>query len=123
MANIRAGKILIKANAVRYRAKGDFTYNLGVDKKTMIAGTDGVHGYKTETVIPFIEGVITDGDDLDVKALIGITDALVELELANGKTIALRGAVFAADADISTGEGEIPVRFEGLSCEEVNGAR
>lgn len=119
MANIRAGKIFLRINGTQYRAKGDFTYNLGVDKKTMIAGTDGVHGYKSETVIPFIEGVITDGDDMDVKALAGMADTLVTLELANGKTIALRNAVFAADADISTGEGEIPVRFEGMSCEEV----
>lgn len=117
--NLRAGKLFIKVNGTQYRAKGDYTYNLGVDKKTMIAGVDGVHGFKTETTVPFIEGVVTDGDDLDVKALASIVDATVTLELANGKVIALRNAVFAGDAEVTTGEGEIKVRFEGVSAEEI----
>lgn len=119
MSNLRAGKLFFKVNGTQYRAKGEYTYNLGADKHTMIAGTDGVHGYKSETVVPFIEGKITDGDDLDVKALSQVVDATVTLELANGKVIALRGGVYAADANVTTGEGEVPVRFEGLACEEV----
>ena len=119
MSNLRAGKLFFKVNGTQYRAKGEFTYNLGGDKHTMIAGVDSVHGYKSEVVVPFVEGKITDGDDLDVKALTQVKDATVTLELANGKVIALRGAVYAADANVSTSEGEVPVRFEGLSCEEV----
>jgi len=119
MSNQRAGKIHFKVNGTQFRAKGEFTYNLGNDKNTMIAGVDGVHGYKSETVVPYIEGTITDGDDLDTKALARVTDATVTLELANGKVISLRGACFAADMDITTSEGEIPVRFEGLSAEEI----
>lgn len=117
--NLRAGKLFLRINGIQYRAKGDFTYNLGTDKHTMIAGVDGVHGFKSETVVPFVEGTITDGDDLDLKALAGTVDATVTLELANGKVIALRGAVFAGDAEASTGEGEIKVKFEGLSAEEI----
>ena len=85
MNNLRAGKIFFKINGTQYRAKGEFTYNLGVDKKTMIPGQDGVHGYKTETVVPFIEGTITDGDDVDAKLLAQMSDETVTLELANGK--------------------------------------
>ena len=117
--NLRAGKLFFKVNGTQYRAKGEFTYNLGADKHTMIAGSDSVHGYKSETVIPYIEGAITDGDDLDVKALAQVVDATVTLELANGKVISLQGACYAADADVSTSEGEVPVRFEGLSAEEI----
>lgn len=117
--NLRAGKLFFKVNGTQYRAKGEFTYNLGVDKKTMIPGVDGVHGFKSETVVPFIGGTITDGDDLDTKALAQVVDATITLELANGKVISLRGACFAADMDISTSEGEVPVRFEGLSAEEI----
>lgn len=119
MSNVRAGKLFFKVNGAQYRAKGEFTYNLGADKLTMIAGADGVHGAKSETVVPFIEGKITDGDDLDVKLLAQVQDATVTLELANGKVIALRGAVYAADANVTTGEGEVPVRFEGIKAEEV----
>lgn len=117
--NLRAGKLFLKVNGTQYRAKGEFTYNLGVDKKSAIPGQDGVHGYKTETVVPFIEGTITDGDDVDAKAIAQFKDETVTLELANGKTISLRSAWYAGDMDIKTGEGEIPVRFEGLDAEEI----
>ena len=119
MSNLRAGKLFFKVNGVQYRAKGAFDYNLGVDKNVTISGVDGIHGRKSETVIPFISGIITDGNDLDVKALLSLTDETVTLELANGKVISLRGGWYAGDADINTDEGEVPVRFEGMSAEEI----
>ena len=118
MANTNAGKLFFKVNGTRQRAKGSFTYNLGKDKKTKILGVDSVHGAKVEPVVPFIEGKITDGDDIDLALLIATTGT-VTLELQNGKTISLFGAEYAADADVDTDEGEIPVRFEGDSAEEV----
>lgn len=119
MSNLRAGKLFFKVNGTQFRAKGEFTYNVGVDKSTAIVGVDGIHGRKTETVVPFIEGTITDGDDLDIKLLAGMTDETVTLELANGKVISLRSAWYAGDMDVKTGEGEVPVRFEALSAEEI----
>lgn len=119
MSNTRAGKLFFKINGTQYRAKGEYTYNLGVDKSTAILGQEGVHGFKKEAVVPYVEGKITDGDDLDVKLLASIEDATVTLELANGKVISFRSANYCADADITTGEGEVPVRFEALSAEEI----
>jgi hypothetical protein len=116
--NRNTGKLFFKVNGTRYDAKGEFSYNLGKDKKTRILGADGVHGAKVEPVIPFIEGKITDNSDLDLAAFIAITGTIT-LELQNGKTIMLSDADYAADADVTTEEGEIPVRFEGSSCEEV----
>jgi len=113
------GKIEIKTNGDLLQAKGEFTYNLGVRKKTGVAGTSDVAGYSDETKIPFIEGAITDSATLDVKALREIDDASVTLVLANGKVIALRDAWEASDGDGTTGEGELQLRFEGLSAEEI----
>lgn len=118
MANTNTGKLFFKVNGTRQRAKGSFTYNLGRDKKTRILGVDGVHGSKVEPVVPFIEGKITDGDDIDLALLIE-TEGTITLELQNGKTIFLHDAVYAADADVDSDEGEIPVRFEGSRAEEV----
>jgi len=111
MANIMAGKIFFKLNGERKRAKGSFTYNLGKDKKVTIMGVDRPHGKKIEPTVPFIEGKITDGDDIDLAALIDF-EGTVTLELANSKTIMGREMYYAADADVDTDEGEIPVRFE-----------
>lgn len=121
MANRRLGGILfIKVDGALVQAKGNFSYNLGVNKRTGISGAGSVHGYKEEIVIPFIEGQISDNDELDVKALADLTDVTVTAELFNGKTIVLRNAWAAADWDISTEEGEIAFRFEGLEAEEVS---
>lgn len=114
------GLLFVKVNGVQFKAKAtSFTYNLGSNKKEGIVGVDSVHGYKELPVLPFFEGTITDDAALDVKSLIGQNDVTVTAELANGKVFVLRNAWFAGDTDITTEEGEIPFRFEGLSAEEV----
>ena len=113
------GIISIKVNGEVYNAKGNFTYNLGRPMKEAVVGHDTVHGYKELTQAPFIEGEFTDRSDLDLDALVTITDATVTLELANGKTIVLREAWWAADGTFNTEEGNGTARFEGMSGDEV----
>jgi len=56
---------------------------------------------------------------LDLKALQETTEATVVLELANGKSIILREAWYAGEGTVSTQEGNIAARFEGISAEEL----
>ena len=115
----RAGKITLKTDGMVQDAKGSFTYNLGGDKRTAVAGADRIHGYSTAVQVPFIEGVVTDGGDVDLAALIGVTNATVTLDLDNGKTIVLREAWFAGEGNVTTEQGEIAVRWEGKSAVEI----
>ena len=108
------GKIFIKANGTQYKAKGSWTYNLGKDKREAVVGADSVHGFKAMPQVPFIEGTITDDSNLSLETLLDLTDATVILELANGKIISLNEAFWAADGNVSTEEGEIEARFEGI---------
>jgi len=118
--NRRVGGILfIKVNGELFQAKGEFTYNLNPVKRESVVGSDTVHGFKEEPKPLFIEGAITDSDELDLVAFQQIRDATVTVELANGKVAVLRQAFYAADGDVTSSEGEIQVRFEGLSGEEV----
>lgn len=117
--NRRGGLLFVKVDGVQYDAKGAFTYRPGNRKRTGIPGPDKVHGYKSETQVPFIEGMITDDRELDLSAFQNLTDSTVTLEVANGKTFVLRNAWYAADGDVTTEEGEVQVRFEGLSGEEI----
>lgn len=120
MANERVGGIIeVKVNGGLQKAKGSWTYNLGVPKREMVVGSDSVHGYKETPQAPRIEGVITDRGDLDVKALLGTVASTVTLSLANGKVIVLRDGVFTGDGDITTEEGEIAAMFSGSSADEV----
>lgn len=120
MANRRVGGIiLLKVDGNLLQAKGDFSYNLGAPKREAIVGQDAVHGFKEEPQVPSIEGTITDSDELDVESLLQTRDAVVIIELANGKVIQLNEAFYAAEGAITTNEGEIEVRFEGISADEV----
>jgi hypothetical protein len=119
MSNRVGGVIFIKADGVQYRAKGSWTYNLGKLKKEGIVGADGMHGYKAMPQVPFIEGAITDDSEISVEKLLELDGATVTLELANGKVISLSNAWFAGEGNVSTEEGEIEARFEGMECDEI----
>lgn len=121
MANNRVGGIIeLKIDGSIQSAKGNFTYNIGRGKKEAVIGADAVHGYKETPQVAFIEGEITDKDTLNLEALVTTTDATVYLRLANGKIIVLRSAWYAAEGTGNTDEGNIGVRFEGMSGEEIN---
>lgn len=120
MAQERVGGIIqVQVNGEVYKAKGDFTYNLGRGKREAILGVDAVHGYKEMPQVPFIEGEFTDGSALNVNSLLELTGATVTLSAANGKVVSLFDAYFASEGTVNTGEGNIGVRFEGSRAEEV----
>ncbi len=119
MANVRSGKIFLRADGVMYQAKGSFTFNLGADKREGIVGSDGVHGYKITPQIPFIEGEIAKDADMDMKAFLELDGVTVTLELADGTVVVLRDAWFAGEGSVGTEEHNVSVRFEGKSAEEM----
>ena len=94
---------------------------LGAQKfgqRGQIVGADSMHGFMETPQPGFIEGEITDGDDVDLGALSLTEAATVTLELANGKMFVLHDAYYAGDATGNTDEGNVDVRFEGRG-EEV----
>ena len=116
----RGGIIFLKLNGTIQDAKGNFTYNLGAPKRDAIIGADAVHGFKEVPQVAFVEGEITDRRGLDLEALVNTEDATITLELANGKVIVLREAWYASEGTGNTEEGNIAVRFEGKSGEEIS---
>lgn len=120
MAQNRVGGILfLKINGVQYRAKGNFSYNIGKPKREAVVGADGVHGYKEMPQTSFIEGEITDGKDLDLAALVTMDNVTATLEISNGKVIAVYEGWYAGEGTGNTEEGNIGLRIEGLRGEEV----
>lgn len=121
MANSRIGGLIqFKVDGEQFLAKGNFTYNLGVPKKEQVVGADSVHGFKEMPQVPFIEGAITDTDELDTEALRNLRDVTVTLELANGKVVVIEEACEASDGNGTTEEGELTIRFEGKRGREVS---
>lgn len=121
MASQRVGGIIeLKVNGSIYPAKGNFTYNLGRNRREGVVGADTVHGYKETPQIPFIEGEITDRADMSLTDLLTLKDATAYLRLANGKLVVLKDAWYAGEGTGNTEEGNIAFRLEGMSAEEVS---
>lgn len=115
----RSGIITITLNGDQLDAKGNFEYNLGRNMREGIVLADGaMAGYKETGQVPFIAGEIIDRGDLDLNALLTMENATVSLQLGNDKSIALRNAWFAGEGSGNTEDGNIAVRFEGLSADE-----
>lgn len=115
-----AGTIEGTLNGNLLQLMGDWTYNLGVPKKTMLVNANNrVAGYKEEPQVPFVEGEIRDASDFDLKNFLKTEKATLTLKLANGKIIVLRDACYAGDGNVGTSEANITVRFEGVSAEEI----
>ena len=119
MAPRIGGIITFKVDGMQYAAKGNFTCNLGIPKKEAVMGSDGFHGYKEIPQVAFIEGEITDNISVDIKKMIELKDSTILLNQANGKSVVLRNAYYAHEGTWNTDEGNIPVRFEGASAEEM----
>ncbi len=119
MSQRRGGLIQFQIGGVLQDAKGSFSYNLGRPMREAIIGSDTVHGYSEKPQVAFIEGEITDRGTLDLASLVETTSTTITLELANGKVVVLRDAWYAGEGTGNTEEGNIEVRFEGASGEEV----
>jgi len=115
----RGGIIFLKLDGGIQQAKGEFTYNLGRPKRDAIVGSDGIHGYVEVPQVPFVEGEITDHPDLDLNEYTTRENMTLTLELANGKVIVMRNAWYAGEGTGNTAEGNIGVRFEAISGEEI----
>lgn len=113
------GLISVKVNGDILYAKGNFTYNLGIPKKEGVVGADRTHGFKETPQIAYIEGEITDRQEMSLEDLQATVDATITLELANGKVIVLRNAWYASEGVGNTEEGNVECRFEAMSAEEV----
>ena len=117
--NRRGGVIFFKVDSTLRDAKGNFTYNVGAPKREAMIGANlEVQGYKEMGQVPFIEGEITDQGDLVLADFTNLDDSTITIELANGKVFTLRNAWYAADGNVQTEEGNVQVRFEGITAEE-----
>ena len=121
MSQRRAGIIAFKINGTLYDVKGSVTYGLGKETREAIVGHDRVHGFKSMPTVPFAECEFSDSADLSLDALAAMEDVSIAIELNNGKVFALREAWMTNSDGLSVGteEGNVAVRFEGKSAEEI----
>lgn len=119
MAQRFAGIAFVMVDGVQYPLRGNFTVSPSAVERTMIAGQDGVHGYQELPRVPYIEGDISTTRGLLLEDLDGQTDVTVLAQLANGMQYTLVEAVSRAALENNSRDGQVRVRWEGTSCQEV----
>jgi uncharacterized protein YlzI (FlbEa/FlbD family) len=120
MAKGFAGTAYIKANGRQYALRGNLTISPSASERTGVAGMDGVHGYMEAPRVPFISGDFSTTDGLSIEELDAIEDATIQAELINGKAYVLREAWTKSAHEINAAQGQVAVRFEGVSCDEIS---
>jgi len=119
MANRIAGIAFMKVNGQQYPLRGNFTVSPSQFERAGIAGQDYVHGYSELPRVPWIEGDVSLVPEFSIEQLDVITNATVTAELANGHNYVLREAWCKSALELNTHDGQVRVRFEGISCDEI----
>lgn len=119
MAGRIAGVCFIKVDGRQYNLRGNLVVSISPTERAGVAGQDGVHGFIETPRVPFIAGNFSDTDDLSINDLDAIENATITAELANGKAYILRGAWTKSAHEIDGAQGQVAVRFEGLSGDEI----
>ena len=120
MARLISGKFTISCDGIAYYAQGTFKYGGGFDKREAVLHSNGVAGFKSTSVAPYISGEIIDNGSFLISEIANMIDSTITLDLANGKQIVLRGAYSTNDNGLEVDtDSKITVKFEGLSLEEV----
>jgi hypothetical protein len=122
MAQRVAGTAFLTVDGNQYALRGNFSVSPSPVERTMVAGQDGVHGYQELPRVPYIEGDITTVPGLSLEDLITQTDVTVVAQLANLTTYTLTNATCKGGFDIATRDGQVRVRWEGLTCQEISNA-
>jgi hypothetical protein len=113
------GVLSLRVDGNQYEARGNFQVTPSSVRRTGVAGQDGVHGYIEEPIVPQIKGNISIGNLLSIDELDAITDATVQVQLANGRTYVLSDAWTVAGSVIDAHDGQVDVTFEGMNCVEI----
>jgi hypothetical protein len=119
MAQRIAGVAFLMVDGQQLALRGNFTVAPTVVERTMIAGQDGIHGFQELPRVPYIEGDISTVPNLNLMDLEAQTDVTVIAQLANGKQYSLGQATCRAGLEANTRDGQVRVRWEGITVEEM----
>jgi Phage tail tube protein len=112
--NCVAGDCFVKFDGRQLSVRGSVTISPNTRTRTGVAGLDGVHGFRSENRVPYIEVEATNRKEVPLTDLAKVVDSTVTAELETGEVWVLRNAWQAADLELAAAEGTVTIRFEGL---------
>jgi hypothetical protein len=119
MAPRIAGIAFLTVDGTQLALRGNFTVSPSAVERTMLAGQDGVHGYQELPRVPYIEADITTMPGFYLEDLLAQVDVTVVAQLANQMQYTLGAATCKGGFDNNTRDGQVRVRWEGVTCQET----
>ncbi len=113
------GTAYLKINGDQKTLAGSWSVSPSQRVKTGVTGLSGVAGYTEAPRVPFMEGSLIDNGGLSISDLESLNDAVITLELVNGKTYVGQQMFLAGEPSHDAATGEISVRFEGFKISEM----
>lgn len=111
------GRAFITAGGKRLASKPGAKAAYGNPERKAELGDQGVLGYRETPTVPFVECTIPHSADTSLAELAAMIDVTVSFDTDTRRSYVYRNAWTANALEISG--GDISVRFEALSCEEV----
>jgi Phage tail tube protein len=103
-----------------YPFDAELKWNFLVFEKKMRAGRDGnVRGPLLTPNVPYIEGTFTFDGSYTSATLEAIANATISVTLATGMQLVLTGASVAGPVEPDGDEGQVKLRFEGATGQEI----
>jgi len=115
-----AGIAFLTVAGTQLALRGNFTVSPSPVERTMLAGQDGVHGYQELPRVPYIEGDLSTMPGFYLEDLIAEVDVTVVAQLANNMQYTLTGGTCKGGFENNTRDGQVRVRWEGVTCQEVS---
>jgi hypothetical protein len=120
MAQRVGGTAFLTVDGNQMALRGNFVVSPSPVERTMLAGQDGVHGYQELPIVPHIEGDLTTMPGFFLEDLLRQTNVTVVAQLANKMQYVLTGATCKGNFENQTRDGQVRVRWEGLTCQEMS---
>ena len=120
MAQRIAGIAFLTVAGTQLALRGNFTVSPSPVERTMLAGQDGVHGYQELPRVPYIEGDLSTMPGFYLEDLIAEVNVTVVAQLANNMQYTLTGGTCKGGFENNTRDGQVRVRWEGVTCQEVS---
>jgi hypothetical protein len=108
------GQAFFKVNGVSYSTNGEFTGNILNTKKEPVTSSDGQVHYTSSVIPSTISGDLFLTEDLNPNFITSVTNAVIEVELVNGKSVLLTDAFYSGDGSTTVVDGTIGVEFSGI---------
>jgi tail tube protein len=93
----------------------EFSWDPGpVERETLIS-LSGVDGYKESPVAAYISGKFRDAQSVNVSGFVGLTNATIVVQLANGKQVVGHNLWYIGRPGVTGADATFDFRFEGTA--------